>query len=94
MTEDTHPLAEFQRNPQGHIDELKATGRPAVLTVDGQPQVVVQSADAYQQLVDEHELLESIRGINRGLEQARRGEGRPMREFVEALAMEYRISLR
>ena len=42
---------------------------------------------------DQH-LLESIRDISRGLEQAKRKEGRPMREFLEALASEHGISLK
>ncbi len=33
-------------------------------------------------------------GIGRGLEEAKRGEGRPMREFLEELAGEHGISLR
>lgn len=38
--------------------------------------------------MEDHELLESIRGISRGMEQAKRGEGKPMREFLESLAEE------
>ena len=77
-----------------HIRRLKASGKPAVLTVNGQAEVVVQSAQAYQQLLDDQDLLESIRPISRGLAQAKRGEGRPMREFLEALAKERGISLK
>ena len=36
---------------------------------------------------------ESLESIKRGMEQAKRGEGRPMREFLESLAAEYGISL-
>ncbi len=86
-------LSEFQRNAKKHIRRLKASGKPAVLTVNGQAEVVVQSAEAYQKLLDDQELLESIRGVSRGLEQAKRGEGQPMRKFLEALAREHGISL-
>ena len=89
-----HSLSEFQRNTKDHILKLKATGKPAVLTVNGQAEVVVQSAEAYQKLLDDRELLESIRGISRGLEQAKPGKGRSMREFLEALAGEYGLSLK
>lgn len=89
-----HPLSDFQRNTKAHIRRLKRSGKPAVLTVNGQAEVVVQSAEAYQKLLDERELVETIRGISRGLEQANRGEGRPMREFLEELAREHRISLK
>ena len=87
-------LSDFQRNTKAHIRKLKKTGKPAVLTVNGQAEVVVQSAEAYQKLLDDRELLEGIRGISRGLEQAKRGEGRPMRDFLEALASEHGLSLK
>lgn len=89
-----HSLSDFQRNTKDHIRKLKESGKPAVLTVNGEAEVVVQSAEAYQRLLDDCELLDSIRSISRGLEQAKRGEGRGMREFLEALATEHGISLK
>lgn len=89
-----HSLSDFQRNAKDHIRKLKESGKPAVLTVNGEAEVVVQSAQAYQKLLDDRELLDSIRSISRGLEQAERGEGQAMREFLEALAKEHGISLR
>lgn len=91
---DIYSLSEFQRNTRDHITKLKATGNPAILTVNGQAEVVVQSAEAYQRLIDDQEILENLRSISRGLEQAKRGEGRPMREFLETLAGEHGITLR
>jgi PHD/YefM family antitoxin component YafN of YafNO toxin-antitoxin module len=89
-----YSLSEFQRNTREHIAKLKQTGSPAVLTVNGQAEVVVQSAEAYQKLLADQELLESIRSISRGLEQAKRGDGHSMSEFLEALAREHGISLK
>ena len=89
-----HSLSEFQRNVKAQIRKLKTSGQPAVLTVNGHAEVVIQSAEAYQKLLDDRELLEAIRGIGRGLEQARRAEGRPMRDFLKELAKEHGISLR
>ena len=89
-----YSLSEFQRNTRDYVTRLKETGNPAVLTVNGQAEVVVQSAEAYQKLLEDQELLESIRSVGRGLEQAKRGEGRPMREFLESLAGEHHISLK
>lgn len=87
-------LRDSLRNTKEHIRKLKRTGRPSVLTVHGQAEVVVQSAAAYQKLLDDQELLESIRGISRGLDQAKRGEGRSMRELLEEIAHEHRIALK
>ncbi len=89
-----HSLSEFNRNSKDFIRKLKKSGKPAVLTVNGQAEVVVQSAEAYQRLLEDRQLLEIIRGISRGLDQARRGEGRPMRDLIEELASEHGISLK
>jgi PHD/YefM family antitoxin component YafN of YafNO toxin-antitoxin module len=91
---DIRPLSDFQRNAKDHIRRLKRSGKPSVLTVNGQAEVVVQSARAYQKLLEDRELLDSLRSISRGLEQAKRGEGRPMREFLEELSREHGISLK
>jgi len=89
-----HALSEFQRNSKDYIRKLKKSGKPVVLTVNGQAEVVVQSAEAYQKLLDDQQLLETIRGIGRGLEQAKRGEGRPLRDLLEELAGERGIDLK
>lgn len=92
--ENIHALSAFQRNSKGFIRELKKSGRPAVLTVNGEAEVVVQSAEAYRKLQESHELLERIRGISRGLDEAKRGEGRPLRALLQELANEHGISLK
>ena len=89
-----YSLSDFQRNTRDHITKLKQSGAPVVLTVNGQAEVVIQSAAAYQKLLDDQELLESIRSVGRGLEQAKRGEGRSMGEFLEELAGEHGFSLK
>ncbi|MEP7355329.1 MAG: type II toxin-antitoxin system Phd/YefM family antitoxin [Acidobacteriota bacterium] len=89
-----HSLSDFQRNAKIHVKSLKESGEPAILTINGQAEVVVQSADAYQKLLEDHEVLDSIRKVSRGLEQAKRGEGKPMREFLNLLAKEHGISLK
>ena len=91
---DIHSLSDFQRNTRDYIRKLKESGKPAVLTVNGEAEVVVQSAPAYQKLMDDQELLESIRSIGRGLVQAKRSKGQPMREFLETLAQQHGITLK
>jgi PHD/YefM family antitoxin component YafN of YafNO toxin-antitoxin module len=88
------PVTEFNRNTKKHIRWLKKTGKPEVLTVNGQAEIVVQSADAYQKLLEAADAAETVAGIRRGLEQAKRGEGAPMREFLEAFAKRQGVSLK
>jgi len=89
-----HSLSDFQRNAKQLIRRLKQSDKPAVLTLNGEAEVAVQSAEAYQKLLDDRELLDSIRSISRGLEQAKRGEGRAVRGFLASLAKEHGISLK
>ncbi len=49
---DIKPLTDFLRNAKSHITGLKRSGRPEILTVNGEAAVVVQDAKAYQQLLN------------------------------------------
>jgi PHD/YefM family antitoxin component YafN of YafNO toxin-antitoxin module len=75
--EDIHSLTDFQRDAKSHIKQLKKTGRPVVLTVNGKATLVVQDASAYQSMLDAVDRAEAIAGIQRGLESMERGEGEP-----------------
>ncbi len=75
-----HPLSEFQRNAKSHIARLKHSGEPSILTVNGQAEVVVISANAYQKLLDEMEMLDNLNSIHKGMLAAERGEGLPVEE--------------
>ena len=92
--DDIRSLTDFQRKTKAHITRLKKSGRPEVLTVNGKAQVVVQDAAAYQKLLDQLDEAEAIAGIERGLAESARGEGRPMREFLDELRREHRKSRR
>lgn len=83
--DDIHSLTDFQRKTREHLERLKETGRPEVLTLHGEAEVVVQDADAYQELLDRLERAEAIAGIREGLASMERGEGRPLEEVVELI---------
>ena len=55
-----HPVSDFSRKPAEHIKRLKETGRPEILTVNGKAEVVIQSAKAYEEMVDLIGTLEKI----------------------------------
>src|SRR5437588_4581931 len=84
-------LSDFQRNAKSHIRRLKKTGEPEVLTVNGQAELIVQDAAAYQKLLEELERKQAIDGIRRGLEQARRGEGVSLSDFDARMRRKYKI---
>ena len=79
-TNDIYSLTDFQRNTKDHVERLAETRRPEVLTVKGKAQVVVQDAQAYEQMVEE---LETIKKVNAAAAAFDRGEGRPVQEFFD-----------
>ena len=56
---DIHPVADFNRNTDEYVRRLKETGKPEILSVNGRAEIVVQSAEAYQRLLDAVDLAES-----------------------------------
>lgn len=55
--EDIGSLTDFARNTKAHLKRLKRTGRAELLTVNGKAEVIVQSASAYQRLIETLEKL-------------------------------------
>lgn len=79
-------MTDFSRNVKAHLRRLKRTGNPEVLTVNGQAAVVVQSAAAYQKLLDAAELAQTLPILRKSLAEAERGEGRRARDVLHELA--------
>lgn len=74
---DIHPLTDFKRKTPEFRRRLRSSNRPIVLTVDGRPELVVQSAEAYQALLEENRRLKLGRlrdEVAVGADQAERGE--------------------
>jgi PHD/YefM family antitoxin component YafN of YafNO toxin-antitoxin module len=90
---DIHSLTDFQRNAREHVERLKQTGKPQVLTVNGQAELVVQSAQAYQQLLEDAEFTRSLKALRKSLQEAHRGEGLPARQIMEELARQQGFKL-
>lgn len=77
LEKDFHPLTEFKRKTPEFRDRLRTSDRPIVLTVDGRPEMVLQSARSYQALLEEIRRLklERLRGeVAAGARDADRGE--------------------
>ncbi len=85
---DIRSLTDFQRHTKAHLKRLKASGRPAVLTVNGKAELIVQNAAAFE------EMLDAIRGIQRGLDAMKEGTGKPFRVVLDEIAASERIRRR
>jgi prevent-host-death family protein len=86
-----HPLSDFQRSAKTFLTTLKDTQAPIVLTVNGKAAVVVQDAESYQRLLERIELLESLAGIRKSLDEFDRGLGIPLDEAFHQLRQQHDI---
>ncbi|MBD2413416.1 prevent-host-death family protein [Nostoc calcicola FACHB-389] len=89
---DIHSLSNFKRNTSEFIQQMKETGQPVVLTLNGKAELVVQDAESYQKLLELLEQLETIAGIRKGLEDVDAGKTRPIEEFKREMQQKYGIS--
>lgn len=85
IAKDIHSLTDFKRNTTEFVDRLKHTKHPLVLTVNGKAELVVQDAESYQELLETAELVETLKGIKRGLEQMKQGKGKKADDFFSEL---------
>ncbi|MFN5727045.1 MAG: type II toxin-antitoxin system prevent-host-death family antitoxin, partial [Pseudanabaena sp.] len=51
LSQDIQPLSTFKRNTNELITQMRNTGHPIVLTINGKAELVVQDATSYQQLL-------------------------------------------
>ncbi len=86
--QDIRSLTDFQRNTKAHLRRLKSTGRPEVLTVNGKAELIVQNAAAYEEMID------AIRGIQRGLDAMKTGPGKPFRQALEEIRVKHKVPRR
>ena len=82
---DIRSLTDFQRNTKSHLRRLKSSGRPEVLTVNGRAELIVQDAAAFE------DMLDAIRGIQRGLDEMKAGKGEPARKALYRIRAKYKI---
>ena len=74
LRRDINSLSDFKRNTPKFIQQMKDTGEPVVLTVNGRAEIVVQDAEAYQKLMAEIDRLHTVKGIKRGLNDVEEGQ--------------------
>jgi prevent-host-death family protein len=92
VSRDIHSLTDFKRNTNEYLKQMKQTKSPVVLTVNGKAEIVVQDAESYQSLLELVEKAQTIAGVQRGLDQMNRGEGRPADEVFAEIRRKFDIT--
>jgi PHD/YefM family antitoxin component YafN of YafNO toxin-antitoxin module len=70
------------------LDRIRRTGNPLVLTINGRAEVVVQDAEAYQELLDR---VETIEALQRGFADVKAGRTKPARGVFERLRRKHGV---
>ena len=83
--QDIRSLTDFQRHTRAYLRRLRQTRRPAILTVNGKAELIIQNAEAFE------ETLDVIRGIHRGLKEMTAGRGEPARKVMERIRARHKI---
>lgn len=93
LTRDINSLSNFKRETPKFLDQLRETKTPIVLTLNGVSEIVVQSAEGYQELLDRLEALETEADILAGLQELQDGSGIPALPALAALREKVRQEL-
>jgi prevent-host-death family protein len=91
ITQDIQPLTTFRNNSVKMMKQLKKTGRPIVLTVNGKPEATILSAQEYQRLADLAALANEEEGVRQGDEDVAAGRTRPANEVFAEMRKRYAI---
>lgn len=78
---DIHSLSNFKRNTPDFLRQLKETGQPVVLTINGKAELVVQDAASYQHLLDLAERTERRDALRASVEDMRAGKTTPAEDM-------------
>ncbi len=63
INRDIQSLTEFKLHTPEFVQQLKQTGEPLVLTINGKAELVVQDVASYQKLLDLAEQAKVLEGI-------------------------------
>ncbi len=78
---DINSLSNFKRNTPEFLRQLKRTGEPVVLTINGKAELVVQDTGSYQKLLEVAERVEELEALREAVEEMRAGKGTPVEEM-------------
>jgi len=93
LARDIHSLTDFKKNTPEFLRQLKDTGEPVVLTINGKAELVVQDAASYQRLLDLAEAAKVIEGISQGLEDMKAGRTISLENFKSHARTKHGISV-
>lgn len=82
INRDIQSLTEFKLHTPEYVQQLKETGEPLVLTINGKAELVVMDATLYQKLIDAAGRAEELEITRQSVADMKAGRGRPAEEML------------
>ena len=79
---DINSLSNFKRNTPEFLRQLKETGHPVVLTINGKAELVVQDTASYQKLIEIAERAERMEALQASIADMRAGKVSPVEDML------------
>jgi PHD/YefM family antitoxin component YafN of YafNO toxin-antitoxin module len=73
LNRDINSLSNFKRNTPEFLRQLKESGHPVVLTINGKAELVVQDSASYQKLIELAERAERMEALQASIDDMRAG---------------------
>jgi prevent-host-death family protein len=82
VNNDINSLSNFKRNTSEFLRQLKKTGHPVVLTINGKAELVVQDTASYQRLLELAERAERMDALRASIADMRAGKVSPVEDML------------
>jgi prevent-host-death family protein len=94
LSKDIHSLSDFKHKTPDLLKQMRESGHPVVLTINGKAEIVVQDAASYQRLLNQLDELQALEGIKRGLTDVKAGRVTSLEDFENTFRKAHRIPRR
>jgi PHD/YefM family antitoxin component YafN of YafNO toxin-antitoxin module len=85
LKSDIDSLSNFKRNTPEFLRQLKESGHPVVLTVNGKAELVVQDTASYQKLIELADRAERMDALKASVEDMKAGRISPADDVLAEL---------
>src|SRR5436309_15517690 len=92
ISKDIHSLSDFKRNTTEFLSQMRESGHPVVLTINGKAELVVQDAASYQRLLELAEQAEMVEFLRESREDVEAGRTEPALEALQRLAKKHKLN--
>lgn len=87
LNRDINSLSNFKRNTPEFLRQLKESGHPVVLTINGKAELVVQDSASYQKLIELAERAERMEALRVSVEEMRAGKLIPAEDVLAEMRL-------